>query len=93
MPKRFVCRECKNINDKRSKCEGCGEEMETIEFPWTYETFIPYICAGIAAILLFLAYITGEFLIVWATFPLIAIGLIVDHLYQKKLDRKAEDKI
>ncbi len=62
------------------------------EFRHTPWTTLPYLLAGIAGGILLTADVTGMFLIIWFTFPLIILGLMVDHLCQKEMDRKALKK-
>lgn len=93
MPKRYVCTGCGKIQHRKETCGNCGEEMETIDFPWTLQTALPYIFASAAGTVLLAAYLSKMFMLIWLTFPLILIGLLIDHYYQKKLDLKAEDRI
>lgn len=67
--------------------------MEEVKFPWKFRTFLPYLMASIAAVLLLAAYMTGMTILIWIVFIPILVGLILDHLYQKELDRKAREII
>ncbi len=92
MPKRYVCTECGKIQNRKETCKECKEEMERVDFPWTINTILPYIFASGAGIVLLVSYLSGMFGLIWLTFPLILIGLIIDHYYQKKLDLKAKEE-
>ncbi len=67
--------------------------MEELHYDFNTRAGLPYILAGMAAFILVLSFISDMDLLIWATFPLIALGLILDHIYQKELDRKARDEI
>ena len=60
-----------------------------IEYPITPWTVFPYLMALVAGGILVIAQLSGYYLLIWLTFPLIILGLIVDHLNQQKLDRMA----
>jgi len=93
MPKRYVCRGCSHVDDKKGSCNDCGEKMEKVEFPWTLQAVLPYVFAATAAFVLIVAYLTGRFRLIWLTFPLVIIGLVIDHYYQRKLDIKAKESV
>ena len=93
MPSRYVCKKCSNVSTKKMKCSLCGNEVRDVEFPWTWRTALPYILAGIGAVLLILSHILDLILLIGATLTLVVLGLVLDHLYQKELDKRAKDKI
>ncbi|MFO8110006.1 MAG: hypothetical protein R6U17_05740 [Thermoplasmata archaeon] len=90
MPRRYICRDCKRINSRKKTCDFCGESMEVLEYDLTAEGMIPYALAGMAGLFLLLSYMLGTTVLIWFTFPLIAVGLILDHIFQEKLDRRAK---
>lgn len=67
--------------------------MEALEYDPTKSTYLPYIFAGIAALILLMSFLLDIVLLIWFTFPLIILGLILDYIYQKDLDNKAEYEI
>ncbi len=93
MPKRYVCTECGQISDKSGNCRYCGAETRKLKFEWTTKYFSPYILAAGAGVMLLAAYIFSLLVLIWLTFPLIAGGLLLDHLNQKEIDKLAKEKI
>ncbi|MFO7791704.1 MAG: hypothetical protein R6W73_01805 [Candidatus Saliniplasma sp.] len=93
MPTRYVCKKCSKVEKKKKVCSVCGSNIDSVEFPWTWRTALPYILAGVGAVLLLLSHILEVVALIWIIFVLIAVGLISDHLYQKELDRRAVEKI
>ena len=93
MPSRYVCKKCSNVKKKKEKCSLCGSEVREVKFEWTWRTALPYIIAGIGAALLILSHVFNMVLFIWITLILVAVGLVLDHLYQKELDKTAKDKI
>lgn len=93
MNKRYICADCKNIETKSQECEFCGEKMDEIIFPFTFRTVLPYISAAVSGLFLLGSYLFQKPILIWFSFPFIALGLILDHFYQKELDRKAKDII
>lgn len=91
--KRYVCRECVRTSDKEEDCPSCGEPMEEVEISRGLEGSIPFILAGVAAVLLAISFLTDYFLLIWLTFPIIASGLIYDHLYEKHVESLLKDMI
>ncbi len=67
--------------------------MEVLEYDITLEGVIPYILAAAAGLLILISFLFNYAVLIWLTFPLIAIGLIVDHLFQKKLDKEAKEEL
>ena len=93
MPKRYVCKDCSIVESKKGDCKSCGKELDVIIFPWTFLTVLPYLSAGIASIFLIISYITDYFFLIGITFVFIGLGLILDHYYQKRLDKISKDII
>ncbi len=91
--KLYVCRDCVRTSDKDKECPSCGKIMEEVEISRGIEGSIPYILAAIAAALLIVSFLSDRFLLVWLTFPIIGVGLIYDHLYQKHVEKVLKDTI
>jgi len=91
--KRYLCRECGTISDEEKGCPSCGKALEKVSISRGLEGSVPYIMAGIAAFLLIFSFLTDRFLLIWLTFPIIAVGLIYDHLYQKHVEKVLRDMI
>jgi len=89
----YVCRDCVRTSDKDKGCPSCGKIMEEVEISRGIEGSIPFVLAAIAASLLLLSFLTDSFLLVWLTFPIIGVGLIYDHLYQKHVEKVLKDTI
>jgi len=93
MPKRYICRDCKEIYSKDRECKICEGDTEKIVFETSIWTFFPYIMAGIAGLFLISAYLFDMSFLIWMTFPFIIIGILFDNYYQNKIDEKARDMI
>ncbi len=89
----YLCRNCGTTADKEKGCPSCGKPMEEVEISRGLEGSIPFFLAGIAAFILLLSFLTERFLLIWFTFPIIGVGLIYDHLYQKHVEKVLKDKI
>lgn len=90
MTDRYICSGCKEISDKKKKCPHCGEPMRKVTVTLGFERWFPYLMAGTAVVLLTLGFVLEEPILTWFTFPLIAAGLLFDHLYQKQVDEAIE---
>lgn len=93
MPKRYICRECKEIYSKKRECKICEDNTEEILFETSIWTLFPYIMAGVAGLFLLSAYLFNMPFLIWMTFPLIVVGILFDNYYQNKMDEKARDMI
>ncbi|MBS3782753.1 MAG: hypothetical protein KGY66_01195 [Candidatus Thermoplasmatota archaeon] len=89
----YICRECGSTSEKEKECPSCGKPMEEVEVSRGFEGSIPFLLAGIAAVLLILSFLTDRFILIWLTFPIIGAGLIYDHLYQKHVKNALKDTI
>lgn len=89
MPKRYVCKNCNTLNKSKGSCPVCKDDLSELEFRHTPWTTLPYLLAGIAACILVMSHLTGINILLWFTFPLIALGLVADHFCQKKIDERA----
>ncbi len=92
MPKRYVCDNCKTVDNRSKVCKICSEDTTVVEYPLTPWMVFPYLMALVTGGILLIAQLSGYYIIIWLTFPLIVIGLIVDHLNQQKLDRMARKR-
>ncbi len=93
MPRRYVCEDCKNVRDRKGTCRFCGEVMEVLEYDTTLGNIMPYVMAGVAGLLILLSFLLNIPMAVWFAFPAIAAGLIIDHLVQRDLDRRAKEEL
>ncbi len=93
MPERYICSECSEIKKAGGSCDNCKAELTRVEEPYDLRYILPYILGGVAAVMILLAFVTQYYILVWINFPTIVLALLVDHINQKKLDRKARDKI
>lgn len=89
MPKRYICRECKEVYSKKRECKICEGETEEIDFDINIWSLFPYIMAGFAGVFLMSAYIFNIPILIWMTFPFIIIGVLADSYYQKRVDDRA----
>jgi len=89
----YLCRECGRAFDKKKICPSCGKPLEEANISRGFEGSIPFILAGVALCLLIVSFLTDYFLLIWLTFPIIAAGLIYDHLYQKHVEKVLKDMI
>ncbi|MFP4051571.1 MAG: hypothetical protein ACLFVB_07530 [Thermoplasmata archaeon] len=89
MPKRYICRDCKEVYSKNRECKICEGDTEKVEFDVGLWTLFPYIMAGIAGLFLLSAYLLSMPILIWMTFPFIIIGVLEDSYYQKRIDEKA----
>lgn len=67
--------------------------MREVTFDFGFERWFPYVTAVLAALLLLLGFVFDEPILTWLTFPLIGVGLLFDHLYQKQVDEAIKDMI
>ncbi len=93
MTERYICTDCKEIADKEKKCPLCEDSMKKVVLSTGFERWVPYLIALLAALLLIAAFLLNEPILIWFTFPLIAAGLLFDHMYQKQLEEAIRDMI
>jgi len=89
----YLCRNCGRTSDKEKECLSCGGPMDEVNISRGLEGSIPFILAGIASLILLTSFLIDYFLLIWFTFPLIVVGLIYDHLYQKHVERALKEMI
>jgi len=93
MMKYYLCRDCRRVHKKDGKCEICDTPLESVEISRGLEGSVPFILAGLAALILLFSFLSSRFLLIWLTFPLTGAGLLYDHIYQKQVEEALEKSI